>query len=373
MVKQNHLPGAVGTIFIQGLLIAEGTPDQPVVFTALGDDAYGGDTNNDGETTCANAEEGVQLYVTEDALGLQANHCVFRYGNNIIYTYGAAQIKNSVFKYNKTAVQIMDEQANVRLDSCIFTQNEIAIQGGSDSLTIRHCKFYNNTLYDIKTYLATNAADNWWGASHTATMQTGGGDQNLPYIFDQHDDSDYGLVTYFPPLATDPNLNTPSLLPPISFNFEHMGSEVVFDNLSPNPTEGIYLWNFGDGSTSNETNPTHTYATEGEYLVTLTATVCGETSVTSQLINTTVGIELLTNNIIRLYPNPVGEVLQVQMQNAVPASLLLYDVTGKLVQQTALNGVRARVELYSLPSGVYVCVVQSHQGEVLLQQPLVKW
>ena len=33
-----------------------------------------------------------------------------------------------------------------------------------------------------------------------------------------------------------------------------------------------YLWNFGDGSTSREQNPTHTYAANGRYTVTLTVT-----------------------------------------------------------------------------------------------------
>jgi len=34
----------------------------------------------------------------------------------------------------------------------------------------------------------------------------------------------------------------------------------------------VYLWNFGDGTTSREQNPTHLYATNGKYTVTLTVT-----------------------------------------------------------------------------------------------------
>ena len=40
----------------------------------------------------------------------------------------------------------------------------------------------------------------------------------------------------------------------------------------PDGTVDTYDWNFGDGSSSNETNPTHTYTTAGTYSVTLTVT-----------------------------------------------------------------------------------------------------
>ena len=52
-------------------------------------------------------------------------------------------------------------------------------------------------------------------------------------------------------------------------------AQVKFSNKS---TNGItYLWDFGDGATSTETNPTHTYTEEGEYTVTLSVDggVCG--------------------------------------------------------------------------------------------------
>lgn len=45
---------------------------------------------------------------------------------------------------------------------------------------------------------------------------------------------------------------------------------VVFTNYSSNATS--YSWNFGDGETSVEENPTHTFAAEGDYDVSLTAT-----------------------------------------------------------------------------------------------------
>ncbi len=44
---------------------------------------------------------------------------------------------------------------------------------------------------------------------------------------------------------------------------------LTFTNLSTDAT--AYLWDFGDGTTSNQENPTHIYATPGEYNVSLAA------------------------------------------------------------------------------------------------------
>lgn len=49
--------------------------------------------------------------------------------------------------------------------------------------------------------------------------------------------------------------------------------EVTFTNFSQNATS--YSWNFGDGNTSTEASPVHTYATVGNYTVELTASNAG--------------------------------------------------------------------------------------------------
>ena len=46
---------------------------------------------------------------------------------------------------------------------------------------------------------------------------------------------------------------------------------IQFTNLSTNQDTNTYLWNFGDGFTSTQKNPTHTYLTSGEFHVTLIA------------------------------------------------------------------------------------------------------
>ncbi len=63
--------------------------------------------------------------------------------------------------------------------------------------------------------------------------------------------------------------------PLANFSSSAFGNTVNFFNNSQ--FGDTYLWNFGDNMTSNEENPSHEYATEGFYTVTLTVTnECGE-------------------------------------------------------------------------------------------------
>lgn len=53
------------------------------------------------------------------------------------------------------------------------------------------------------------------------------------------------------------------------------GVSISFSSAGSNDTDGIiasYLWDFGDGQTSTQQNPSHTYASSGTYNVTLTVT-----------------------------------------------------------------------------------------------------
>ncbi|MEI6823497.1 MAG: PKD domain-containing protein [Bacteroidota bacterium] len=81
--------------------------------------------------------------------------------------------------------------------------------------------------------------------------------------------------------------NSPTQLAPIaSFTFtqnsQNVPSVATFTNTSQNATS--YSWNFGDGASSTDVNPTHTYTQSGTYSVILTAIGNGGSNTNTQTV-----------------------------------------------------------------------------------------
>src|SRR6185436_7538390 len=89
------------------------------------------------------------------------------------------------------------------------------------------------------------------------------------------------VVSNQPPVVLA-NATPTSGQPPLSVAFSSAGS---FD---PEGHVLTYNWNFGDGSTSTQANPTHVYASAGPYVATLTVSD-GVNSTLSSNISISVG------------------------------------------------------------------------------------
>jgi PKD repeat protein len=99
-----------------------------------------------------------------------------------------------------------------------------------------------------------------------------------------------------------------------------LGNSISFSDFSSNvPT--TWAWDFGDGSTSNQQNPTHTYLVAGSYTVSLTVTnSAGTNSITNSIVvnaNPTVTLtsndadNVICNNqgIVQLTANPTSAII----------------------------------------------------------------
>ena len=360
---------------INGTLIAEGTPNQPIVFTSLRDDEYAGDSNGDENSSCPTLGEWDGLSLNSAAVNSRVRGCVVRFAYEALgIGNSTTQISNNVLSQSTYGL-VVGGGATVEVDSCIVKQNGKGIYSTNGAmLTISHSAIYDNTTYDIHNFSTqpVSAPFNWWGAAHTNEMTTGGPGQNLPYLYDHEDDASRGAVSYYPPLSAAPQLDAPPAVQPISFTYEITGNEVQFYLTSLNQANN-YLWDFGDGTTSTELNPVYTYTGTGPFIVTLLNELCYETLVLVQVVNLSVATNEPSKGQWLLYPNPTAEALYVQTKavaDAFPFELSLYDVMGSLVHQQMLHQADERVDLSRLQAGFYVCQLRSTETAQQLGLPL---
>ncbi len=132
---------------------------------------------------------------------------------------------------------------------------------------------------------SSGTIDSWLWEIPGATPSTST-DQNPSFLFDVAGTYDVTLTvtnsTGSYPL-TQTQMILVGIAPMAVFEVDQIGGVYSFTNNSVGGTS--YLWDFGDGNTSTDMNPTHTYMMDGTYTVTLTATnECGSV-VTTEIVN----------------------------------------------------------------------------------------
>jgi len=150
-----------------------------------------------------------------------------------------------------------------------------------------------------------------------------------------------------------------------------------------------YLWDFGDGTTSTERSPMHSYATPGKYSVTLTVAgngfssserkyalvrVASTTSATSANPSFPATAQLYQN-----YPNPFNPTTVVSGQWPVTSfvRLVVYDVLGREVAvladgQYPPGRFSFTFDASGLASGVYFCRLTAGNSMAVRQMLLIK-
>ncbi|MCB9265165.1 MAG: PKD domain-containing protein [Lewinellaceae bacterium] len=152
--------------------------------------------------------------------------------------------------------------------------------------------------------------------------------------------------------------------PQPAFTFELDGLTATFTNLSANATD--FTWNFGDGTTSNEENPVHTFPGPGNYDVTLNASNQGEcTRANGQnvFIQPNAAEEYSLPKDVLFFPNPTsGELrLQSERQGWYPVQWRFYNAQGQAID----SGVADHDKEWNLaqyPPGAYLLQLVNAEG-----------
>ena len=153
------------------------------------------------------------------------------------------------------------------------------------------------------------------------------------------------------------------------FNFTQAGLTFQFtSNAAANLTVS---WDFGDGSTSDLPNPSHTFPGVGTYTVVLTVTgPCG-TATSTKTISITSGVnDILTNVQLSIFPNPAETHLYVNGVMPVSESVVfkMLDMQGRtVVNEPAVlsSGAFSRqFDVSTLAAGNYILQLQTNTGVI---------
>lgn len=140
-----------------------------------------------------------------------------------------------------------------------------------------------------------------------------------------------------------------------------------------------YHWDFGDGNTSNDPNPSNVYANSGSYLVTLTVTNdCGPKD-TSLLINVDVFVGVKTTQAtdlnIDVFPVPAKDYISIESKDA---ALTLQGVTvvntiGQILPvNTERQGQNLKLELSQIAAGNYIIIIETNKGKTYRRFNILK-
>jgi hypothetical protein len=133
------------------------------------------------------------------------------------------------------------------------------------------------------------------------------------------------------------------------------GATAVFTDSSVGAVS--WLWDFGDGNSSTQQNPTHTYTSNGPHLVTLTINN-GACSYTDS-VEVITSLQHLQNGLeVVLMPNPTKDHAQLRFSQVldVDVDVTILGVNGQVVRQQVVRAGEDRLVLQvaDLPAAVYL-------------------
>ncbi len=143
------------------------------------------------------------------------------------------------------------------------------------------------------------------------------------------------------------------------FTYNQNGATFNFTDASTNASS--WLWNFGDGATSTVQNPTHTYATGGNYNVRLT--INGRPCPKTETVSVISGIddENMSSQ-FSMFPNPTKGSVSISLKEEAGSNMFysVQDLQGKLLLKGEIQkGQKTfELELNDLESAMYLIQIE---------------
>ena len=296
----------------------------------------------------------------------------------------------SGFVPNKNAIYSTDE--NGLIEKAIlynqggshYTRLRKALDGGY--ILSNFSNFYSTSFEFLPLIIKTDS--NYESGCNTIEVTS-----DLSFAVENWDVQDISFTTMSGGAATSHGSESSFSFSDIDVQCIEIPEVEAMFTVSPNPSEplatfdftntsmgtGSYFWDFGDGTTSEEENPTHSYIFVATYDVCLTLYANCDTSIYC----TTVTVDELpasTNNLLGIslecFPNPVTNTLFLTSNGQFSGlqSISLFNANGQLVlNKINFNDSRfnqIQIDLQHLPDGVYF--LKTHWQKGIITKKVIK-
>jgi len=160
-------------------------------------------------------------------------------------------------------------------------------------------------------------------------------------------------------------------MPVADFSWNDDNGSVEFTNLSQ--YSSTYLWFFGDGDISNDTDPVHQYDSSGDYTVTMiAANACGADTVDTVITVVVTGIED-NNNLsdINIFPNPASGsfTIEYSFSEKEKVNIKICDLTGNIfverIENPAPGRHRDNFDLSGISKGIYIIHITTEKQSMV--------
>jgi PKD repeat protein len=121
-----------------------------------------------------------------------------------------------------------------------------------------------------------------------------------------------------------------------------------------------YSWYFGDGDSavySSQTNPQHTYKTEGNYTVRLCVKTNRDCESCTTMQVSAVGLNQLRISNLKIYPNPNAGVFELSADEVIE-QIEVMNVAGQVVQKIDAGSKQMKIDIQAMTDGIYFIRVQ---------------
>ncbi|HET6226795.1 MAG TPA: M4 family metallopeptidase [Bacteroidia bacterium] len=143
---------------------------------------------------------------------------------------------------------------------------------------------------------------------------------------------------------------------------------IKFTNSSINATS--YKWDFGDGGTSTDKDPSHDYTAAGTYTVTLTSTgnSCSNKATPAIIkVDNCTGVDNINADNITVFPNPASSFIGIKSTTNI-TGVQVMDVLGKVVlTDNTAKASETQLNVSTLNTGVYFIRINTVNAQKLVK------